>query len=793
MQSFFPKPALVIIMLFFLSSIFSSIHAQSKKEDSLLTVLKTQKDTAQIKTLLKLASIHARDTNKISINYLNKVYALAKSSGEKKYLGDYYIGLGGYKEKQGDPDGAVDNYKNALIMYRAAHYFPGQVTALYKNALCHAMSGKVRISIPLFEEAAKKAKEGNILKDEASNIYNVGYAYQSLGENKESIKYFQKALEIYIQLNDTAGIARQYNALGSAYHNMSDYTNGISAFISAKKMFEKMGQQKDYAGCLVNMGLIYQSMHDENKALTNFYEAEKILESIGNKDYLANVRHGIGTILLKNKQYDKALEKFNQAKEVFLEMDNQDHYAFCLISSSEIYFRKGQIAKAIESVEAGLKIKKDLEEQEGVCDGLNQLAEIYSETGKIQLAITNFEEALLLSKKIGYKSSELSALKNLANLNSQNGNHKLANKYYIDYSNLKDSIFKTESTEKIAEMEALYKTEKQANEITVLNEQKKAQENKLKINGMQRNMLLGGVIVLLVFAFLLFNRYRLKQRSNLQLQSAYNEIQVNRDEIALQRKEIMDSIRYAKRIQEAILPPEGQLNNYFPEHFIFYLPKDIVSGDLYWFSKVKDTLMLAAVDCTGHGVPGAFMSVIGVDHLNHIVNEKYVTDPALVLTELDKTIFSSFAKNEANQSIQDGMDVALCSIHLESKILNFAGAHRPLIHIRNNVVTELKATKASIGGYLGEGKTFTNDSMQLQNGDCIYMFTDGYADQFGGPRGKKFKYKQLLEIIMANVNEPMAIQKKKIVDAFENWKAWPGSIEGGLEQVDDVCVIGIRV
>ncbi|MBL7912703.1 MAG: tetratricopeptide repeat protein [Bacteroidia bacterium] len=793
MQTHFRKPFFYVLTLFCLNGSFSTIYSQNKKEDSLLSVLKTQKDTAQIQTLLKLASIHARDTTKISITYLNKVYALAKPSGEKKYLGDYYLGLGSYKEKQGDPDGAVDNYKNALTMYKAARYFQGQVTALYKNALCHALNGKIRLAIPLFEEAAKKAKEGNILKEEASNIYNVGYAHQSLGETKESINYFQKALEIYSKLNDSSGMARQYNALGSAYHNMSDHMNGIAAFISAKKIFEKLGHQKDYAGCLVNMGLIYQSMRNENKALTNFYEAEKILESIGNKDYLANVRHGIGTILLKNKQYDKALEKFNQAKTVFLEMDNQDYYAFCLISVGEIYLRKGQIAKAIESVEAGLKIKRDLEEQEGVCDGLCQLGDIYAETGKTQLAIANFEEALALSRKIDFKSSELGALKNLADLNSQTGNYKLANKYYVDYSNLKDSIFKTESAGKIAEMEALYKTEKQATEIATLNQQQELQRNQLKVSSLQKNMLLGGLLVLFVIIFLIFNRYRLKQRSNLQLQSAYNEIQVNRDEISFQRKEIMDSIRYAKRIQDAILPSEGQLNKYFAEHFIYYLPKDIVSGDLYWFSKVQDTLMLAAVDCTGHGVPGAFMSVIGVDHLNHIVNEKYVTDPARVLTELDKTIFSSFTKNDENKSIQDGMDVALCSIHLESKILNFAGAHRPLIHIRNNVVTELKATKASIGGYLGEGKIFVNDSLQLQKGDCIYMFTDGYADQFGGPRGKKFKYKQLLDTILANVNEPMELQRQKLVKAFETWKAWPGSVKGGLEQVDDVCVIGVRI
>ncbi len=785
----FPKVFICIVLI----GINSFIYSQNKKEDSLLQVLKTQKDTAQIQTLLKLASIHFRDTTKAASNYLNKAYNLAKPSGEKKYLGDYYISLALYKEKQGDPNAAVDNYKNALIMYKAARYFPGQINALYRNGVCHAINGKVRLAIPMFEEAVKKAKESGNVKEEADNIYNIGYAYHNLGENVPAIENYKQALQKYIQLNDSDGMAKLYNVLGSAYQGTSDFANGIAAFISAKKIYEKMGRQKDYAGCLVNMGFIYEAMHNQDKALSGFYEAEKILESINNKDYLANVRHSIGTILLEREKYDQALVKFNQAKEIFLELGNDDYYANCLFSIAEIYSYNKQNEKAFAMINEALKIKRDIEEQEGVCLGLLQLGELYSETGKAKQAIASYKEALDLSRKIGHIGSEINALKKLSELNTQLNNHKLANEYLNTYAELKDSIFKTESAAKIAEMETLYKTEKQAGEISMLNEQKKVQENQLQVKNMQRNMLLGGVIVLFIIAFLIFNRYRLKQRSNLELQSAYNEIQVNRDEISLQKKEIMDSIHYAKRIQEAILPAQGMLDSFFSEHFVLYRPKDIVSGDLYWFSKVKNTIMLAAVDCTGHGVPGAFMSVIGVEHLNYLVNDKQITDPSQVLTKLDQDIFSSFSKNEKN--IQDGMDLALCAIDLETKMLNFSGAYRPLVHVRNNIVTELKPTKASIGGYLSENKVFYNNSLQLEKGDCIYMFTDGYADQFGGPRGKKFKYKQLLDLILKNVNDSMETQKEKLATTFETWKAWPvsGISPRDLEQVDDVCVIGVRI
>ncbi|MEO6304192.1 MAG: tetratricopeptide repeat protein [Bacteroidia bacterium] len=783
-----------IICLVFIGINFSDFSQTKKKEDSLLLVLKTQKDTARISTLLRLAIIHARDTTIVPLNYLQEAYNLAKTSGDKKHSGDYFMALAKYKESKGDFDAVVKQYNEATKMYNEANYVPGQIEANYTNGIWHARNDKFRLANPLFLRASQLARASDNTKAFALNLYFYAKTFQSLGENIPALKFYKLALDIYVQRKDSDGIAKSYNALGGSYKEINDFTNAIDCYVKAQKIYQPMGRKKDYAGCLVNIGNVYLNLPNEEKALENYYDAEKILIEINDVEYLANVRHNIGNILMDQGKLDLALEKFQQTKVVFQQIGHTEHYAVCLGSIAEIYFRKKQYEKGLALVVEALALKRESGDQDGICRYLIQAGNFYYNTDRNKEATLNYEEALGIARKTGLVTHELSALKSLGMHLERLGDYKASADYYKQYADLKDTTFKKESTQKIAEMEALYKNEKQASEIAVLNQQKEAQENEIKMNSLQKNILFGGLVLILLIAFLLFNRYRLKQRSNLQLQSAYNEIQVNRDEISLQRKEIMDSIHYAKRIQEAILPPEGQLNNYFSEHFIFYLPKAIVSGDLYWFSKVKDTVMIAAVDCTGHGVPGAFMSVMGVNHLNYIVNDKQITNPANVLTELDQTIFSSFAKENTDKSIQDGMDMALCAIHLESNVLNFSGAQRPLIHIRNGVVTELKAAKASIGGYINDKKIFFNDSIQLQKGDCIYIFTDGYADQFGGPRGKKFKYKQLLEMICQNAHEPMELQKQILADAFNKWKTWQSSPnQGGLEQVDDICIIGIRV
>ncbi|MBC7864374.1 MAG: SpoIIE family protein phosphatase, partial [Bacteroidia bacterium] len=252
-------------------------------------------------------------------------------------------------------------------------------------------------------------------------------------------------------------------------------------------------------------------------------------------------------------------------------------------------------------------------------------------------------------------------------------------------------------------------------------------------------------------------------------------------------KHITDSIRYAKRIQEAFLPNEYSISELLVNAFILYKPKDIVSGDFYWIERKQNKILFAVVDCTGHGVPGAFMSIIGFNGLNQIVNEYNYTRPADILTHLNKSISNTLRQRVEDSKIRDGMDIAICSIDLETKKLEFAGAFSPLFILRNNDVIKVKGDKHPIGNFVGvQEYEFTNNEIDLYSEDRIYIFSDGFADQFGGPHGKKIKHAHFRKLLLDNHKKPMPQQKEAINTFFEEWR-------GSFEQIDDVCIIGVAV
>lgn len=268
-----------------------------------------------------------------------------------------------------------------------------------------------------------------------------------------------------------------------------------------------------------------------------------------------------------------------------------------------------------------------------------------------------------------------------------------------------------------------------------------------------------------------------------ELNMANSKIRDQLSVIEEKNKNITDSINYAKRIQQAILPSDEEIRKSLPNAFILYKPKDVVSGDFYWFAEREGKILIAAVDCTGHGVPGAFMSMIGSALLNEIVNERHITDAGKFLDTLREGIIKAMKQTGAEGESKDGMDIALCV--LEKNKIQFAGANNPVWIVSNGTLREIKGDKQPIGIH-AISKSFTSHAAELQKGDCVYIFTDGYADQFGGMLGKKFKYKQLQEILISVCDKPMNQQKQALNDVIEKWK-------GDLEQVDDILVIGIRI
>jgi serine phosphatase RsbU (regulator of sigma subunit)/HAMP domain-containing protein len=249
-------------------------------------------------------------------------------------------------------------------------------------------------------------------------------------------------------------------------------------------------------------------------------------------------------------------------------------------------------------------------------------------------------------------------------------------------------------------------------------------------------------------------------------------------------KNVTDSIRYAKRLQESILPPETRIKELLPESFVFYRPKDIVSGDFYWFDKVGGKVVFAAVDCTGHGVPGAFMSLVGHNGLNHAVRENHIVKPSEVLQDLNRRAFEALHKDR-DQFVRDGMDMALCTLDPVTLELEYAGANCPLYLVREGEVVQYTPDKMPIGGFELQGRSFTDHRIQLRRGDVVYIFSDGYADQFGGPKGKKFLYRRFRELLVEIHGLPMDRQKAMLFEALNRWK-------GAHEQVDDILVIGMR-
>ncbi|PCJ85168.1 MAG: hypothetical protein COA57_08105 [Flavobacteriales bacterium] len=323
-------------------------------------------------------------------------------------------------------------------------------------------------------------------------------------------------------------------------------------------------------------------------------------------------------------------------------------------------------------------------------------------------------------------------------------------------------------------------------EIALLAKEREIQDLKLtsqelEIN--QKQMLVYSVSGVLLLLFLLAG---VLYRSNVQKQKANDLISEQKMIIEEKNKDITDSISYARTIQDAILPSFQVLEQVFEDFFVLYKPRDIVSGDFYWMGKINQTTIITVADCTGHGVPGAFMSMMGHNYLSQIITDQEITSPGDALATLDEKINRALRGKSEQEQANDGMDIAICAIDREKKWLQFSGARNSLLLLREGEITELKGSKYSIGGQQCGEKEFSDHEVELQKGDCLYMTTDGYPDQFGGEKGKKFKLKKLKELLVSVSAKDMKAQMKILEETFENWR-------GEIEQIDDVCVVGIRV
>ncbi len=578
------------------------------------------------------------------------------------------------------------------------------------------------------------------------------------------------------------------NNIGLLLMDKGQYEKALNCFIAVAKLADSISHKEGLAMSLQNSGIIYQYQELYEKALINNTAALKLFEELGNKQAIASALTTFGALYYALEDNEKALEYFLRSLKIMEELNDKKGIADGLNNTAVIYEEMKNYPKAMESHKRSLNLNRSLSDTRAVSSSLYNIGLIYKSQKDYDNAVKYIDSAIVISKKESALEHLREQYTTLSEIYYLKSDYKNSLYYYTQLSDIKDTLLNQDRNKLIVEMSTKYESEKKAKENEILKQQNELQNLSINRQKIINYSITFGMLLVIGLAFFIYKGYKQKQRANFQLEEKNQLIEEKNKIVEEKNKDITDSIRYAKRLQTAILKPENTLNNYFDDGFILFKPKDIVSGDFYWFEKFGNLSLIAAADCTGHGVPGAFMSIIGCNLLSQAVNEYAITQPAAILNSINKGLTKVLQqKGDSDSFVTDGMDIALCSFDPEKMIVEFSGAFNPMWLIRKGEVMEFGADKFPVGAFVdSQVRYFNSNKVEVQKGDMLYLFSDGYADQFGGPMGKKFKYKPFQKILQENHQKSGLEQRAVLNRAFEDWM-------GRLEQVDDVLVIGIRI
>lgn len=720
--------------------------AQKGQLDSLKNVLKeAPEDTNKVHLLNKISAMNEDIDPKESVRYAEEAIALSNKLDFKRGYANAYILIANNSDNQGDFQKSIEQYTEALNTYKKISDKQG-IGRCYGNlGIVHQHQGNYSEAIEYLEQSLL-IFEGMQNQTKIAVVFtNIGVVYLQQGKYPEAADYFLKSARIREEIGDKMEIGISYSSLSAIYYGyLKDIDRAKEYAFKAMKICNEIDNKRGLAFLHNNLGSIYQSEDSITKAIDHFTLAFKYHKELGNKGGENTVLSNIGDLEGKRGNYEKAREHYNKALEINIEIGNKLGIASNHRGIANIEIERNNYAEALTHCEKGMEIAQELKSR-------NIIARFYG----------------LLSS-----------------IHEKQGNYQKSLGYFKKQAQLNDSIFNADNSEQIAEMQTRFETEKKEKENEILKKENEIQE----LAGAKKDVLvasfLGGIILMIAVAIAIYSRYRSKMASNEKLR-AKNTL------IRKQNKNIIDSINYARRIQSAILPEDSDMENILTEHFVFYRPRNIVSGDFYWFSHLKGKTIVAAADCTGHGVPGAFMSMIGNTLLNQIVNEKGCTQPSTILEQLHLGVVKSLGQDDDPKGAQDGMEMGVCCIDYEKEKLEFAGAKNPLYAVYDNELEIIKADKKPIGGRpifdeVDSERSFTNKVLPLKKGMSIYMFSDGYADQKGGPKGKKFFYKPFQNLLVENQALSMKQQSQVLENNILDWM-------GESEQLDDMLVVGVKL
>jgi serine phosphatase RsbU (regulator of sigma subunit)/tetratricopeptide (TPR) repeat protein len=583
------------------------------------------------------------------------------------------------------------------------------------------------------------------------------------------------------------------NIRGICYLNLGQYDKSINSFLQSLTLAEEIQDSARMSKALNNLGMIYGFKRDHEKSINYFKESSKIAEFTGDIISLSISYSNIAASCFDVGNYDEGQIYYDKAMDIFKEIGDDEGIAALYVMNGNRLSKQNKFKKALKFYDLAESIYLETGNIESQMSLYDYKAQLYEKVNKKDKALFYYNKLLEVAKELNATHSLLIAYNGIALIYKEKGEYKKALDNFIIYEAWKDSVYDLNKENAIAEMQAKYDFEKEERENKLLKQE--ASIAQLEIENKEKQLENSKVIMfsvgavgglLLLLAFTLYKQNKLKEETNLKLKAVNQEIVLANQIIEEKNKDILSSIEYAKYIQQAILPKKESFLECFSDTLLFLKPKDVVSGDFYWFNKYGKYAVLVMADCTGHGVPGGFMSMMGAEMLNQVLIDPEVVDAAKALEEINLRIKNNLNKSGSERQQNDGMDVSICIFNTEELTVQFAGANRPLVCVKNGELSMIKPDRFGVGGELEIEKHFTNHTLNFQKGDRFYMYSDGYPDQFGGPKYKKFMRKRFLKLLLNISNKPMAEQEKELLAQFLNWK-------GELEQIDDVCIVGVQI
>jgi serine phosphatase RsbU (regulator of sigma subunit) len=593
-----------------------------------------------------------------------------------------------------------------------------------------------------FEDSHEVEKDSLVNLSYANNIqYERGIAYSKLNiavsrflnsRNDSALIVLTEAMTWFCRNKQEKGYPRSLLLEGNIYESFGEYEKTLSLWLESLKISKEINDRTSEGEACSQLGLVYFRLSDSSKALEYLNKGLAIREELDDENGVASSLNRIGMVLRQTKKYEESLQYYFRSLEIRKKNNQQSAMPWTLLGIASTYEDSGKPAEALEYFHKG----SESSDRRCRLQCIMGEGRIYSMNGDKKKAEKMLTESLeiALDLKTLYLIAEAYAA--LAKHHESTGQYANALNSYKLFQETRESLLSEESQNRLKNIEVTHAIEKSEQEKEI---------------------------------------FRLK---NVELKKAY-------DIIEEKNKDITDSISYASRIQKALLPDPDEIKGNEHKLFILYLPRDIISGDFYWFSELKGRNILVAGDCTGHGVPGALMSMLGISFLEEIVNKRNVVDTGLILDELSREVKRALRQRGENTDSKDGMDISICIIDKKNNSIQFSGANNNLIVIRDGRVLEFRADRMPVGYNEKADKNFSSQRFTSFPDDIIYLYSDGYADQFGGLKNKKFKSSTLKDILLSIHKLSMKEQKSRLHEEFLSWK-------GENSQVDDVLIIGYR-